>query len=719
MPDAHPILCSKCKKPGTADKAECASCHGRVVRVCGACGFKNSAAKKYCDACGENFSLVKAPPAAPKPEAKAPPPAPAPKPEPRPEPKPAPKPEPKPEPKPAPKPAPQVRLEDIKLPDVRPSDAPLELKPRKDTEPPRPRAEPAAPEKPKPPAPPPEKPKPPALPPEKPAEKPKEGRAAHDEALERYLPKTVISKIPRPDKPPVKRDDEPVPDMRPEEKPAPPAETPAEPKPEPAEPAPADGPPARKKEFLKMRLEGQTPPPEPLPPPPAKAEPKPAAKPEAKPEPKPAPKADKAPAEARKPGELDARLAKGFDAREKDRPAAAPPAKKAEGPSQTFIQRRPKAVFSTVLALFLLGTGGAVFFFKSRQKADPRDTLLKAAVEYLAALKQKEYDKAYALLSADSRRAAAPGAFRALQEEAFWSFDDLSGEIVAPGWAVVRYKVLSNQPVENDWVVMRFEEGRWTRAYWWPLMEGLEAALARGDHGAAARLAKEALAIDPLDPMPSAYYCEAAWLAGDAAAALESCSKALKQAETLPSRLGNDGIFRARHLIADVHRHTLKKTAEAADLYDQLLKYPRIEPAQACDLNLAKAEADLELGRQEPALAAFRQAAGVCRGEADAAFAAQGVSVLSGQGGADAVAAVQAHRMPGDEGTLAEWRAKSRAELAKRLKTRPADLPAEQWVPVHKAGPVYAVTLRTGASDVLTAEVDLFSRKIKVDMHVQ
>ena len=37
MAEAHPILCSKCKKPGTADKSECSSCHGRVVRMCGAC----------------------------------------------------------------------------------------------------------------------------------------------------------------------------------------------------------------------------------------------------------------------------------------------------------------------------------------------------------------------------------------------------------------------------------------------------------------------------------------------------------------------------------------------------------------------------------------------------------------------------------------------------------------------------------------------------------
>lgn len=695
MAEAHPILCSKCKKPGTADKAECASCGGRVVRLCGSCGFKNSAAKKYCDACGENFALAKAAP--PKPEAKAPPPAP--KPEPRPEAKPAPKPEPKPEP--APKPAPKIDLSALKLPEAKADDAsPLELRPRLDTPAPRPlpaqpKPEPAKPEPPKPEPPKPEAPKP-------------EAKASKDEAMERFLPKTIISRIPKGDKKPVVRDDEPVPDMRPPEpRPEP------KPAPEPEKPAAPDGPPAKKKDYLKMRLEGQ----EPTPPPVRLPEPEPKKEAKAEPAPEKAKPAEKPPL---KPGELDPRLAKGFERREKEKPPAAPPPKKVEGPSQTFIQRRPKAVLSTVMALVLLATGVVAYLFKTKQKADPGDTLLKAAGDYLFLLKQKDFDQAYALLSADSKRNATAAAFKALQDEGFWSFDDLGGEIVAPGWAVVRYKLLvPNQPVESDWLVMRHEEGRWTRAYWWPLMDGIEKALAGGDHAAAARLAREAAAIDPLDPMPAAYYCEAAWLAGDAGAALESCQKALKGAESLPSRLGNDGLFRARHIIADVTRHTLKRTAEASELYGQLLKYPRLEPEQACDLNLAKAEADLELGRGDGALEAFRQAASACRPEADAAFAAQGVQVLSGAAGADAVAAVQAHRMPGDDASLAEWRAKSRAELARKLRTRPQDMPAEKWEAAHKAGALYVVTLRAGESPVLTAEVDLFSRKIKVDMNVQ
>lgn len=730
MADAHPILCSKCSKPGTADKAECASCGGRVVRKCGSCGFKNSAAKNYCDVCGEDFSAPKAaaapkaPPPAPKaepPAAKAPPPkaeppraAPKPAEPPRPSPKPAEPPRPAPKPAEPPKPAPKVEIKASDMPGGAPPPPPkkervqMRLEDDAAAEPEKPAAPKAEPPKPEP-----RKPEPKAEGPLDLKPRPEtERKPSKDEEMAKFLPKTVISRIPKPDAPRVVRDDEPVPDMTPAEKPKLPADEPPRRTPEKAGDLPPVQPPP-KKERVAMRLEGDEPAPE-------KAPEKPAPKPADKSSDKPAEKArDKAP-EKGKPGELDPRLAKGYEKKEKPAPAPSPAPKRVEGPSQTFIQRRPKAVLSTVVALVLLITGFVVFAIKSKQRKNPGDTLLKAAGDYLFALKQKEYDKAYQMLSADSRRSATAEAFRKMQDESSWLFDDISAEIVAPGWALVRYKLLvSGQPIEQDWLVMKQEEGQWRRAYWWTLMEGVESAFAAGDQALAARLAREAQAIDPLDPMPVAYYCEAAWLSGDMKAAQESCEKALKMYETLPSRLGGDGFFRARHIVADIERNVLKRPADAARDYGILLAYPKIEPDQACDLHFARAETELELAQNDAALEDFKQAQPLCRSEADRQFAARGTAVLSGSAGAEAVALVQAYRLPGDESALTEWRAKQRAELSKRLKTRVQDMPQDQWVPAHKGGSLYSVTLKSGSSDVLTAEADLFSRKVKVDMHVQ
>ncbi|MBI2361854.1 MAG: hypothetical protein HYV15_00505, partial [Elusimicrobia bacterium] len=149
------------------------------------------------------------------------------------------------------------------------------------------------------------------------------------------------------------------------------------------------------------------------------------------------------------------------------------------------------------------------------------------------------------------------------------------------------------------------------------------------------------------------------------------------------------------------------------------LAYPKLDDAQRCDLTLAKAESEMQASLPAEALESFRQGKALCRLDADQAYAARAASVLSGDGGPEAVSMVQGHRMPGDEMTLVEWREKSRGELAKRMKTRPRDLPEEKWSAVHASGASYTVTLSSGRDTVLTAEVDLFAQKIKVDIHVQ
>ncbi|MDE2290693.1 MAG: zinc ribbon domain-containing protein [Elusimicrobia bacterium] len=705
MADAHPIVCSKCKKPGSADRAECASCGGRVVRVCGSCGFKNSAAKKYCDVCGENFTVPKAagaPPPPPKPEAKAPPPPPRPAPKPpppapRPEakappppPKPAPRPEPKPEPRPEPKPAPRPEPRAEPKPEPRPEPkpeprpeaksepAPLELKPRD-----------AAPAEP----PPPPKEEPPS-------------KASKDEAMERFLPKTVISRLPKDDVPRVERDDEPVPDMHPPEKRRPPIEEERPPeRPEPPPAKPAGGPPV-KKERVKMRLEGDK-------------TPLPRAK---EPSKDPLAGAPREPLKEKRHGEIDPRLIKGYERHEhhRDRSPAAAARRPEPSFTRTFIRERPKAVFSTLLALFLLATGGVVYFIKVRQSRSPAETLVKSAGDYLFALKQKDYAGAYAMLTAASKQAAPEDSFRKLQDDSVWTFDDLQARMVSPGWAVVRYKLLvSGQPYDEDWLVLRYEAGAWRRAYWWPLQAGIESALGRGDHDAALRLAGQAQSIDPLDPMPVEYACEADYMAGDSAGAEDACTRAIKMTDTLPSRVGNEGLFRMRYILADIDRNVLKRPDDAVRRYGILLQYPKIDAAQRCDVSLARAETELQQAQAPAALADFQTAQSACALPADSAYAARAARILSGAAGDMAVAAVQAYRMPGQDQSLAEWRSRTRADVARRLGTRVSRLPPDAWAPAYKGGSVYDVALKSGQDSVLDAEVDLLSGQIKVEMHVQ
>ena len=102
MPNPSPIQCSKCSAGNSAESLDCSKCGGRVVRICGACGFKNSAAKGFCDVCGEEMTAGTAGQVVPKHKVdatpdeikkKAPQPAPPP---PTPEPVPTPEPDPPP-----------------------------------------------------------------------------------------------------------------------------------------------------------------------------------------------------------------------------------------------------------------------------------------------------------------------------------------------------------------------------------------------------------------------------------------------------------------------------------------------------------------------------------------------------------------------------------------------------------------------------------------------
>lgn len=60
------IQCEQCSAPGTPERVECAKCKGRVIRVCGDCGLKNSLAKRFCDSCGARIDGPSTPPQAAK-----------------------------------------------------------------------------------------------------------------------------------------------------------------------------------------------------------------------------------------------------------------------------------------------------------------------------------------------------------------------------------------------------------------------------------------------------------------------------------------------------------------------------------------------------------------------------------------------------------------------------------------------------------------------------
>ncbi|MEK9146240.1 MAG: hypothetical protein AAB339_11585 [Elusimicrobiota bacterium] len=155
--------------------------------------------------------------------------------------------------------------------------------------------------------------------------------------------------------------------------------------------------------------------------------------------------------------------------------------------------------------------------------------------------------------------------------------------------------------------------------------------------------------------------------------------------------------------------------------YNILLSLPGQSPAQRCDILLARADARAMLDAPQEALKDYQEASGVCAASDDLEYAQRSVRVFSGQAGEEAVSAVQHHRTADDESTLSEWREKARRDLAAKLKGQGSKLRPgpESWSPEHLSGPDYRVSLRSADVEILSAKVDLWSRKVKVDVYVQ
>ncbi|MFH1726689.1 MAG: hypothetical protein ABII00_18920 [Elusimicrobiota bacterium] len=598
------VLCSKCGAPGSpeAQQPVCAECGGRVVRVCGACGFKNSAAKNYCDVCGERVDAAGTGPAEPR------------------------------------------------GPSAGKAAAPVREPPQE-----------AAPVR---------EPSREAAPSSSPEGDGDEGNGEEEKKRKDAvlgLPKTMIRRIAGGKK------------------------EPSQPKPEPKRPSREDQPP-----------------------------------PEARHE----PKDEAAPAERKPRSDADeGRRAPGYVAPrlkpkpvEKEAPRGHKPERRERLGAMTLRRVQARPVFSTVLGLVLLIVGALLYAYFWQSQRTPGRMLLDTTVDYLVALKERDYAKAYALLSADSRSTCPLPLFKRLQDDSVWQFDDVRVEEVAEGRGFARYKLfVSGKPAEEDWLHLVLEDGAWRRAYWWHLIEDIETAIERRDYTAALGPIGKAARINPLDPMVNAYLCETAYHIQDYAAAARNCARALKAAKRFPSRLGRAGLIQLHTILADLYRNHRGDTAAAEREYGVLLGFPDLSSAERCDLLLARADSRYDLGGFERAVEDFDMARGFCRDQDDIAYLERAVRVLSARAGSEAVALVERYRLPGGEQTLLEWRARSDAEISKRLKTGGAGASSrkERWIPEHVRGGEYRVSVRDGQTEVLTAKVDLWTHRVEVDIHVQ
>jgi len=666
LANPSPIQCSQCSGGSSSDALECAKCGGRIVRICGTCGFKNSAAKGFCDVCGEEMTAGTAgqivpkqqidavhqdnlkgmsPPAETSPEPPPPPPEPPKRPEP-----PAPR---------IPEPEPPPRLPPIGRMDPEP-------------EPPR------TPEPPSEPEPAPEPPPEPEIPTVQTPAKPNPRRD-----LEDFLPRTGVQRILRNDELKEEQPKEPLSLKTPD-----PAPRPGEPPRTQLRRIPDS---ERKPESRKEERRPE---------PPKRPEPK---------VPEERPREKRPEAAAKKPS------------RHPEREKLKPLSKDDLAFTQRTIRRvkeRPGA--STAILLVLLLVSGGLYGLLWKQRNTPSRKLTKAAGEYLFALKEKNFGAAYEALSAESKASLSADRFTELQEKGDWSFDDLEIKSLTEKWGFITYKLYGSNASGEDWMHFVLENGLWKRAYWWHLMTPIEEALARRDFQAALKYANEAAELNPRDPLVNSYLCEAAYGLGRWDAALKVCRRTFQAADKFNSRLEPKDVFHLHSLVADIYRNKLGRLSEAVGEYNIMLAFPLLDADSRCDTMLARADAHQLLKEYAEAVPDYEEAGKHCRNLHDQAYAERGVKILSGLGGEEAIQRLKSHKMPGDENTLFAWRRKVRENLARELKAAVEDLAfQETWTAEHLAGPVYKVTVTDRSTPILSGEVNLLDHSIKVNIHVR
>lgn len=378
---------------------------------------------------------------------------------------------------------------------------------------------------------------------------------------------------------------------------------------------------------------------------------------------------------------------------------------------------RAKPVLSTMIGLGLLLIGIGVYGWFWMQKRSPGGKLTVAVENYLTALRAGHFDSAYEMLSSASRRSCTLGRFREVQAKGAWDSSTPTVQSQIEDHALLVYEIsAAGKPREKDWLHFVRENGVWRRAYWWHLMDPIEEDLDSGDPESAFARAQTARKINPYDPMVAGYLCEAAYAQEAFELAERECLNAIALAEKNPSRLGDDGRFRLRRILADVYRSHLKKYPEALK-QQQLLLASKLADEHRCAIQLAAADTHALSGDWKMALEGFSDASASCSTEEEIGYVRRNIRILSGKGAQDAVRLAQRHHMPGDPASLLEWRRQSRKDLARRLKTA-APIYDETWRARYASGPYYEVLVDNDGNPVLTAKVDLWTQTVRVKINV-
>ncbi len=400
--------------------------------------------------------------------------------------------------------------------------------------------------------------------------------------------------------------------------------------------------------------------------------------------------------------------------------------KPATGGTQSVLKKFSSAILTGLLLLALL----AILYIIAAPYL-PRLRLLMTAKSYLSDISQAKYEKAYSLLSSNSKSACTLEEYEKNSKDYYssvpaWEFKDVQVFAMSKDAAMLSYQLKEGSaPWKTDYISFVHEHDRWTRPYIWVFFQPIQEALKKQDFPQALFLSQKLYLTDPIDPRSSGYLCTSEFYMGLFEKAAESCKRTVDSATTYPVGYSSEELFWYNLCYTDSLRY-LQRDREALQEYEKLLKWPGLTALEQCPLYLNRADSFIALKDYENALQDVLKAETSCTESPNREEARKRLGYLSGSAGPAAIAYAQRSRFQHNMPPIAEARRLQLEALKTRLGPKNAWLlPKDQWLAVHMGGPEYRVFLRQEsvnprtrkkeAQDVFIFLVNLWTNKAKVE----
>ena len=361
----------------------------------------------------------------------------------------------------------------------------------------------------------------------------------------------------------------------------------------------------------------------------------------------------------------------------------------------------------------------------------PRLRLLMTAKAYLSDISQRKYEKAYGLLSTNSKTACTLEEYKKNSQDYYssvpsWQFKDVQVFTMGKEAAMLRYQLKEGTgPWKNDYISFVHEHDRWTRPYIWVFFEPIQEALKKQDFPQALFLSQKLFLTDPIDPRSSGYLCTSEFYMGLFEQAAESCKRTVESAETYPVGYSSEDIFWFNLCYTDSLRY-LQRDRAAVQEYEKLLNWPGLTSKEQCPLFLNRADSYINLKDYNSALQDVLKAEAICLESPTREEAVKRLGYISGGAGPAAITFAQKSRFQQGMPPIAEARRLQLEAMREKLGPKNAWLlPKDQWLAVHVGGPEYRVFLRQESvnprtrrkevQDVFIFLVNLWTGKAKVE----